>query len=151
MSGMMVKVHFFPSSKAQHDFQINLVKYLGISFALTNEEIVGASCEELKTLNEILQVSGPFFQYDSKDKMLFKKKKKRGERCKKKIGKEWKKKSIKKAFLDIDFTKFFQIFRISFFAGLIWGSVFKSYFWKGHCWKQISFVLRTKDARNSGN
>ena len=73
MSGMMVKVHFFPSSKAQHDFQINLVKYLGISFALTNEEIVGASCEELKTPNEILQVSGPFFQYASKDKIVFKK------------------------------------------------------------------------------
>ena len=81
MSGMMVKVHFFPSSKAQHDFQINLVKYLGISFALTNEEIVGASCEELKTPNEILQVSGPFFQYDSKDKIFLKKKvKKRNNR-----------------------------------------------------------------------
>ena len=77
MSGMMVKVHFFPSSKAQHDFQINLVKYLGISFALTNEEIVGASCEELKTPNEILQVSGPFFQYDYKDKIFLKKKSKR--------------------------------------------------------------------------
>ena len=81
MSGMMVKVHFFPSSKAQHDFQINLVKYLGISFALTNEEIVGASCEELKTPNEILQVSGPFFQYDSKDKIFLQKKRKM---CKKK-------------------------------------------------------------------
>ena len=92
MSGMMVKVHFFPSSKAQHDFQINLVKYLGISFALTNEEIVGASCEELKTPNEILQVSGPFFQYDSKDKMLFKKKKKKERKdARKKSGKNEKK------------------------------------------------------------
>ena len=107
MSGMMVKVHFFPSSKAQHDFQINLVKYLGISFALTNEEIVGASCEELKTPNEILQVSGPFFQYDSKEKMLLKKKKKRGK-MQEKNRERMKKKSIKKAFLDIDFTKFFS-------------------------------------------
>ena len=99
---MMVKVHFFPSSKAQHDFQINLVKYLGISFALTNEEIVGASCEELKTPNEILQVSGPFFQYDYKDKIFLKKSKKKEIRgkCKKKKNEKWMKRNYKKAFLN---------------------------------------------------